>query len=123
MRGPVQKPSCYLSVMSIQVPVAELAGVAAGYGESAYVLVGVGDGPPRVTHSRVEVDEEGVVTASIGRRAAAALRTNPTTCVLWPAAGDEPMSLIADAELDGDGADDGGPVRLRVTGAVRHRPA
>lgn len=109
--------------MSIQIPVVELAGVAACYADSAYVLVGVGDGPPRVTHSRVEVDDEGVVTASIGRRAAAALRTNPTACVLWPAAGDEPMSLIADAELDGDVADDGGPVRLRATGAVRHRPA
>lgn len=109
--------------MSVPVPIDELAGVVRAYGESAYVLVSAAEGPPRVTHSVVEIDEGGAMRASVGRRAAAALAANGTACVLWPATVDQSLSLIVDAALDGPIDEDGGSVRLRPTGAVRHRPA
>lgn len=108
--------------MSMQVAIEELPTVTAEYGPSAYVLVGAPEGPPRVTHSAVAwIDGE--IEVSVGRRAAAALAANPTGCVLWPATVDQSMSLIVDVAFAGDLDGDGGPVRLRPTGAVRHRPA
>ncbi|GJM38840.1 MAG: hypothetical protein DHS20C19_22070 [Acidimicrobiales bacterium] len=108
--------------MSMQVAIDELPTVSAEYGPSAYVLVGAPDGPPRVTHSTVSwIDGE--IEVAVGRRAAAALAANPTACVLWPATVDQSMSLIVDVACAGAVDDDGGPVRLRPTGAVRHRPA
>jgi hypothetical protein len=108
--------------MSIQVPVKDLEQCAADYGPAAYVLVGVLDGPPRVTHSSVRF-ESGDLVVSVGRRAAAALVVNPDVCVLWPATKDQSMSLIVDGEVVDPIDPAGGDVRVRPVGAVRHRPA
>jgi len=108
--------------MSIQVPIADLESCAADYGTAAYVLVGAAQGPPRVTHSSVRFDGVDFVV-SIGRRAAAALTANPEVCVLWPATSDQSMSLIVDGEVVDPVDPDGGDVRIRAIGVVRHRPA
>jgi hypothetical protein len=108
--------------MSIQVPLEDLDTFAADYGPTAYVLAGVADGPPRVTHSAVRFDRADLVI-SVGRRAAAALVLNPQLCVLWPATVDQSMSLIVDGDVVGDIDPSGGEVRVRPTGAMRHRPA
>lgn len=108
--------------MSIEVSVTELAETAAAYGPWAYVAVNAAAGPPRITHSAVAVDTDGVMTVSLGRRAAEALAADAVACVLWPATDSQSLSLIVDAELVGAVPDEGGSVRLRATGAVRHRP-
>lgn len=108
--------------MSIQVPLDELPAASAEYGSAAYVLICDTDGPPRVTHS-VVTWSDGTMAVSIGRRAAAALAANPTAGVLWPATDDQSLSLIVDAAVDGTVDPEGGVVRLRPIGAVRHRPA
>lgn len=108
--------------MSMQVPVEELPANAAEYRPAVYVLTGDGDGPPRVTHSSIRWDGNDAVV-SVGRRSVAAVRVNPGVSLLWPATLDQSMSLIADGAVIGDIDDDGGELRIRFTGAVRHRPA
>ena len=108
--------------MSIQVSLEDIESYTVDYGLAAYVLAGVAEGPPRVTHSAVRFDR-GDIVVSVGRRAAAALGDNPEVCVLWPATVDQSMSLIVDGEVVGTVDPEGGDVRIRPTGAVRHRPA
>ncbi|MEM7141084.1 MAG: hypothetical protein AAF548_08625 [Actinomycetota bacterium] len=108
--------------MSVQVPIDQLPDVAGGFGESAYVLAGDGDGAPRVTHARIAF-VGGVIETSVGRRAAAALGANPDACVLWPAPAAGEMSLIVDVVARGPVPAEGGVVRFDPIGAVRHRPA
>ncbi|MDG2027057.1 MAG: hypothetical protein P8J50_08090 [Acidimicrobiales bacterium] len=108
--------------MSVQVPLDDLAAVAADYGPTAYVLIGAAEGPPRVTHSEAQF-LEGLIEVSIGRRATAALAANPTACLLWPAPETDAMSLIVDVVLVGGAPADGGVTRFDPVGAVRHRPA
>jgi len=60
----------------------------------------------------------------LGRGAASAARSNPSMSLVWPATADQSMSLIADGQAEV--LEEPTPetaVRVRVTGAVRHRPA
>lgn len=109
----------------MQVPIEEIPKVAADYGDSAYVLSGASDGPPRITHSMVAF-ADGRLVVAVGRRAAAAIAANSEVSVLWPATTDQSMSFIVDghATLVGDSdGDRAGEVRIAPSGAVRHRPA
>jgi hypothetical protein len=111
--------------MSMQVPIEEIPQVAADYGDSAYVLAGASEGPPRITHSMVAF-ADGQLVVTVGRWAAAAIAANAAVSVLWPATTDQSMSLIVDGRATLGGDDDGnrdGEVRIAPSGAVRHRPA
>ncbi|MEQ8841159.1 MAG: hypothetical protein RIB98_09260 [Acidimicrobiales bacterium] len=108
--------------MSVPVPLDEIEAAAAAYGGSAFVLVSSIDGPPRVTHSFVRF-ESSRLRVSIGRRSAAALATNSSVSVLWPADASQSMSLIVDGVVVDPIDDEGGTVAIEPTGAVRHRPA
>ena len=108
--------------MSVQVPIDDLADAAADYGDTAFVLVSTPGGPPRVTHSMVRF-EDGAIVVSVGARTAPVLVDAPAVAVLWPADESQSMSLIADGEVSVPPAADGGEIRIRPTGAVRHRPA
>ncbi|MEO0491852.1 MAG: hypothetical protein AAF081_00400 [Actinomycetota bacterium] len=106
--------------MSMQVPVETLAEVVHGYGPSAYAVVSAPDGAPRVTH--VTPTFVGVtLTFGLGRTSIALLEANPRLSLLWPAAQDEVMSLIVDADVL-DMVEDG-TVTARAVSAVRHRRA
>lgn len=107
--------------MSVQVPVEELPSVARDYDDSAYVLISVTEGPPRITHSSVRF-ESGNIVVSVGRRAAGALSANPHVSILWPSTVAQPMSLIVDGIASGH-AEEAGEVRIAPATAVRHRPA
>ena len=109
--------------MSIAVELAELALVSAAHGPAAYVLTVGDDGRPRVIHVAVEVAADGAITAEVGRGAAANAIARPDVCVLWPPAADG-YSLIADGAAFVEGEPrPGARVTIRVTSAVRHRPA
>ena len=110
----------YHRPMSMKVPIEKLADVAHGYGASAYAVVSAPDGPPRVTHVTPTFAGD-TLTFGLGRTSIALLETNPHLGLLWPAAQDEVMSLIVDAEV-GDVLEDG-TVRVAPVSAVRHRPA
>lgn len=101
----------------------ELAEAAAQHGPAAYVLTVGDDGRPRVIHVAVDVAADGAVTAVVGRGAAANASARPDVCVLWPPAADG-YSLIADgaAAVEGEPGPDT-RITIRVTSAVRHRPA
>ena len=107
--------------MSMQVPVSELSRHAADYGPGVYVVIGDGDGPARITHSSIRWEGDDIVVG-VGGRSVAALRTNPAVSLLWPATADQSMSLIADG-IAGEPLADDGVLTIRITGAVRHRPA
>lgn len=101
----------------------ELAAAAADHGPAAYVLTVGDDGRPRVIHVAVDVAADGTITAVVGRGAAANAVARPDVCVLWPPATDG-YSLIADGAAIVEG--EPGPetrITIRVTSAVRHRPA
>lgn len=108
--------------MSMQVPIDQIEASAAEYGSAAYVLVSDDGAPPRVMHSPVSF-EGSTIIVSVGRSAAAALTTNPTLSLLWPADASQSMSLIVDARVLGSVDTEGGEIRVEPTGAVRHRPA
>lgn len=101
----------------------DLASAAAEHGPAAYVLTVGDDGRPRVIHVAVDVAADGTIGAEIGRGAAANAIARPDVCVLWPPAADG-YSLIADgaAVVEGEPRP-GARVTIRVTSAVRHRPA
>lgn len=109
--------------MSQQVPLNELEAASADYGDTAYAVVNSAEGAPRVTHVRVRFDGESIEIL-LGRGAASAARANPTMSLVWPATADQSMSLIVDgqAEVMEEPASETA-VRMRATGAVRHRPA
>lgn len=109
--------------MSQQVSLEALEAAAADYGDTAYAVVNSAHGAPRVTHVRV-VFVGAEIEILLGRGAASAARESPTMSLVWPATADQSMSLIVDAEAEV--LEDPAPetaVRVRPTGAVRHRPA
>lgn len=109
--------------MSVAVELAELVSIAAAHGPAAYVLTTGEDYRPRVIHVAVDVAADGTITAAVGRGAAANAAARPNVCVLWPPAADG-YSLIADGAATVEG--EPGPetrITIRVTSAVRHRPA
>lgn len=109
--------------MSQQVPVDELEAAAAAYGETAYAVVNSSEGPPRVTHVRVRFAGD-TIEVLLGRGAASAAAANPLMSLVWPASADQSMSLIVDGQAEV--LEEPSPetaVRIRPTGAVRHRPA
>ncbi len=109
--------------MSKQVPLNELEAAATDYGDTAYAVVNSDEGAPRVTHVRVRFDGESIEML-LGRGAASAARANPMMSLVWPATADQSMSLIVDgqAEVLREPSPETA-VRMRATGAVRHRPA
>lgn len=112
-----------MGTVSVAVEPAELALSAADHGPAAYVLTVGDDGRPRVIHVAVDVAADGAITAVVGRGAAANASARPDVCVLWPPAADG-YSLIADGAAAVEG--EPGPetrITIRVTSAVRHRPA
>lgn len=110
--------------MSIQIALEDLADLAPEHGPSAYVVVGTDAGPPRITHSQVTFTPDGELVVETGRSSHRALADRSVLALLWPATNEQSMSLIVDCEVSGPlDLDDGGEVRLRPTGAVRHRPA
>ncbi len=101
----------------------DLAEVASRHGPSAYVLTVSDEGKPRIIHVPVVVTD-GVISATVGRGAAANAVARPeAVTVLWPAA-DDGFSLIADgrATVMGEPGPDTA-IEIAVTWAVRHRPA
>lgn len=110
--------------VSIQIALEDLVELAPEYGPSAYAVVGTDAGPPRITHSPVTFTPHGELVVELGRSSHRALAERPALALLWPATNEQSMSLIVDCEVSGSlDLDDGGEVRLRPTGAVRHRPA
>ncbi len=109
--------------MSLNVPLEELAAVAAEYGSTAYVTCGAGGASPRITHV-TPTFTDGVITVVLGGGASRAALENPQVSLLWPATMDQSMSLIVDgcAEVDGEPGPDT-TVVIAPTSAVRHRPA
>lgn len=109
--------------MSFAVEPTDLAGVARQHGAAAYVLTTGADQRPRVIHVAVDVADDGTISATVGRSAAASAIDRPNVCVLWPPAADG-FSLIADgtATVKGEPGPDT-QVTIAVTSAVRHRPA
>ncbi len=109
--------------MSQQVPLGELESASADYGDTAYAVVNSTKGAPRVTHVRVRFVDD-TVEILLGRGAACAARENPSMSLVWPATADQSMSLIVDGQAEV--LEEPAPqtaVRMRLTGAVRHRPA
>ena len=113
----------YGCAMSQNVPLDELEAVSTSYGDAAYAVVNSTVGAPRVTHVRIRFVSESIEIV-LGRGAATAVRSNPSMSLVWPATDNQSMSLIADgqAEVLEEPAPETA-VRVRVTGAVRHRPA
>ena len=111
------------AVVSVAVEPRELAAVATGHGPTAFVLTVGDDGRTRVIHVRVDIDDQGVIRAVVGRGAAANAVVRPDVVVLWAPA-DDGFSLIADgvATVDGQPRPDT-PITIEVSSAVRHRPA
>lgn len=109
--------------MSVAVEPADLASAAADHGSTAFVLTVGDDGRSRIIHVKVDIDGNGVITATIGRGAAANALARPDVTVLWAPAADG-FSLIADgvATVHGEPRPDT-PVTIAVFSAVRHRPA
>ena len=109
--------------MSQNVPLDELETTCAAYGDTAYAVVNSTVGAPRVTHVRIRFGGEWIEIL-LGRGAASAVRSNPSVSLVWPATDYQSMSLIVDgqAEVLEEPAPETA-VRVRVTGAVRHRPA
>ena len=109
--------------MSVAVAPGDLASVAADHGPTAFVLTVGDDGRPRIIHVKVDVGADGVITAVVGRGAAANAMARPDVVVLWAPAADG-FSLIADgsASVDGEPRPDT-PLTIAVFSAVRHRPA
>lgn len=109
--------------MSLVVDPNDLARVARQHGPAAYVLTTGPDERPRVIHVAVGVADDGTITSVVGRSAAANALARPNVCVLWPPAADG-FSLIADgtADVEGEPGPDT-PITVKVTSAVRHRPA
>ena len=109
--------------MSFAVEPQDLASVAAEHGPTAFVLTVGDDGRTRIIHVKVDVNEQGVIKAVVGRGAAANAVARPDVVVLWAPA-DDGFSLIADgvASVDGEPRPDT-PITIEVFSAVRHRPA
>ena len=109
--------------MSVAVEPQDLASAAAEHGPTAFVLTVGDDGRTRVIHVAVDIDEHGVITAAVGRGAAANAVARPDVVVLWAPAADG-FSLIADGVASVDGEPRAGtPITIEVFSAVRHRPA
>jgi len=109
--------------VSFAVEPQDLASVAAGHGPTAFVLTVGDDGRTRIVHVKVDIDDQGVIRALVGRGAAANAVARPDVVVLWAPAADG-FSLIADgvAAIDGEPRGDT-PITIEVFSAVRHRPA
>ena len=109
--------------MSIAVTPRDLASVAADHGPTAFVLTVGDDGRTRIIHVKVDIDGDGVISAVVGRGAAANALARPDLTVLWMPAADG-FSLIADgiATVHGEPRP-GTPLTIEVFSAVRHRPA
>ena len=109
--------------MSFAVEPQNLASVASGHGPTAFVLTVGDDGRTRIIHVKVDIDEQGVIRAVVGRGAATNAVARPDVVVLWAPA-DDGFSLIADgvAAVDGEPRGDT-PITIEVFSAVRHRPA
>ncbi len=109
--------------MSVAVAPRDLASAAAQHGSTAFVLTVGDDRRPRVVHVKVDIDGAGVIRAVVGRGAAANARARPEVTVLWTPAPDG-FSLIADGVATvGEPAEPGIPLTIKVSSAVRHRPA
>lgn len=109
--------------MSQNVALEELETTSTAYGDTAYAVVNSTEGAPRVTHVRIRFVGD-LIEILLGRGAASAARSNPSMSLVWPATDDQSMSLIVDGQAEV--LEEPAPetmVRVRVTGAVRHRPA
>lgn len=90
----------------------------------AYLVTVNSDGSPHVVSIEVLWDDDGLLSASVGRRSAANAHRSRAVTLLWPAPPGDPYGLIVDGDAanrisDGDGA----PTTLAVTPrtAVLHR--
>ncbi len=109
--------------MSVAVAPRDLASVAVQHGPTAFVLTVGDDGRPRIIHVRVDIDNGGVISAVVGRGAAANARARPEVTVLWMPAADG-FSLIADGAATVLGEPGPAtPITIKTLSAVRHRPA
>lgn len=104
--------------MSIPVGLDELPEVAAGYGDTPFVITVGDDGRPHLAQLRVAWRGTSFDVVP-GRRGASNVAARPTVVVLWPPVEPGGMSLI----VDGDAHLDGDAVVVTPTGAVKHRAA
>ncbi|MEJ7834228.1 MAG: pyridoxamine 5'-phosphate oxidase family protein [Nocardioides sp.] len=104
--------------MSVPVEVGELATALADFG-AGYLLTASAAGRVKAVSVRPELVEGVLVMTSPGRGSVGNAAANPQVTVLWPPIEAGAMSLIVDgaAEVVGD------DVRVRPTGAVRHKSA
>lgn len=108
--------------MTIPVPVAELAATCVHFG-AALLIVGDGEGWPRVFTVDPVVDGDALVLAGLSDRMRDRALAQPRVTVVWQPLVRHGHTLVVDgwAEAGGTGAAGGG-VLVRVDHAVLHRP-
>jgi hypothetical protein len=112
--------------MSVQVELARLLEVAAGFGTVPMLLTCDENGRPRASAAEVTWDGE-VATVRAGHRSVANAARGPLVSLLWPAPPGERFALLVDGEVTGTAADPGqeGPkaggfVTVRATSGILH---
>lgn len=114
----------YDAVMSIPVPLAELAGEVGKRGPG-YLLTTTADSRPHVMHLRLTVKGT-ELRSEVGRSATRNIVAQPAVTLLWPAVEDGGLSLIVDGTatiVDAATAEGAAVAVISATGAVLHRPA
>lgn len=104
--------------MSHPVDLDELGAALDRYGAHAFLLTTGDDLRPHVSHITVSL-ADGTLSCGAGRKTGANATARPKVSLLWPAPADDDFSLI----VDGDATLEGETLRVKPTGAIRHRPA
>lgn len=108
--------------MSIPVELTTLADAIAERAMAPYLLTSDDEGRPHTTAIALRWDG-GELVGPCGRSTARNGTARPAVSLLWPPDAPGGYSLIVDADLEVDDADDGRLARLTPTHAVLHRPA
>lgn len=105
--------------MSIEVPLAELAGEIERYGSAAYLITVNEQSRVHIVHTDVHHDGTSL-RGGIGKTSARNIGLHRNVTLLWPPFAPGELSLLVDGEasVDGDGS-----LAVVPTWAVRHRPA
>lgn len=110
--------------MSIEVELARLLEVAAGFGTVPMLLTADENGRPRA--SAVSLTWDGAVaTVRAGHRSVANAAARPLVSLLYPAPPEDRFALLVDGEVetaepDGDQPKSRGQVIVRATSAILH---
>lgn len=109
--------------MSHAVAPADLGTVAKPYGTTPFLLYCSDAGEARVNHvvATCELGSTEVTVTGFGRGVTRVVEAGSQLSLLWPAAGDETFSLIADGS--GTLNNDQTCLTITIDAAVLHRPA